>query len=115
MTLLGALVGTALGWAVGILLALYPEEQKRFQRLSKGIAGLLIDVNNLAQRLGNADSPGANVGNANPEFVFLTFRSIHTGLFPHDPVRARLRFCTGKPRKGIPKASPFPHILQVVL
>ena len=41
MILLGALVGTALGWAVGILLAPYPEEQKRFQRLSKGIAGFL--------------------------------------------------------------------------
>ena len=41
MVLLGALVGTALGWAVGILLAPYPEEQKRFQRLSKGIAGFL--------------------------------------------------------------------------
>jgi hypothetical protein len=33
--------GTALGWAVGILLAPYPEEQKRFQRLSKGIAVFL--------------------------------------------------------------------------
>ena len=41
MVLLGALLGTALGWAVGILLAPYPEEQKRFQRLSKGIAGFL--------------------------------------------------------------------------
>jgi len=41
MILLGALIGTALGWAVGILLAPYPEEQKRFQRLSKGIAGFL--------------------------------------------------------------------------
>jgi hypothetical protein len=41
MILLGGLVGTALGWAVGILLAPYPEEQKRFQRLSKGIAGFL--------------------------------------------------------------------------
>jgi hypothetical protein len=41
MILLGALVGTALVWAVGILLAPYPEEQKRFQRLSKGIAGFL--------------------------------------------------------------------------
>jgi hypothetical protein len=41
MALLAALIGTALGWAVGILLAPYPEEQKRFQRLSKGIAGFL--------------------------------------------------------------------------
>ena len=41
MILLAALIGTALGWAVGILLAPYPEEQKRFQRLSKGIAGFL--------------------------------------------------------------------------
>jgi hypothetical protein len=41
MILLGALVGTALGWAIGILLAPYPEEQKGFQRLSKGIAGFL--------------------------------------------------------------------------
>jgi len=39
--LLGALVGTALGWASGILLAPYQEEEKRFQRLSKGIAGFL--------------------------------------------------------------------------
>ena len=41
MTLIAALIGTALGWAVGILLAPYAEEQKRFQRLSKGIAGFL--------------------------------------------------------------------------
>jgi|SRR5215469_3912675 len=41
MVLLGALVGTALGWGVGLLLAPYPEEEKRFQRLSKGIAGFL--------------------------------------------------------------------------
>jgi len=41
MALLAALTGTAIGWAVGILLAPYPEEQKRFQRLSKGIAGFL--------------------------------------------------------------------------
>src|SRR5437899_1585278 len=41
MALLAALTGTASGWAVGILLAPYPEEQKRFQRLSKGIAGFL--------------------------------------------------------------------------
>lgn len=41
MALLAALIGTGLGWAVGILLAPYPEEQKRFQRLSKGIAGFL--------------------------------------------------------------------------
>jgi hypothetical protein len=39
--LVWALVGTALGWAVGILLAPYPEEQKRFQQLSKGIAGFV--------------------------------------------------------------------------
>jgi hypothetical protein len=39
MALLAALIGTGLGWAVGILLAPYPEEQKRFQQLSKGIAG----------------------------------------------------------------------------
>jgi hypothetical protein len=38
---LGALVGAALGWAGGILLAPYKEEEKRFQRLSKGIAGFL--------------------------------------------------------------------------
>jgi len=41
MALLAALIGTALGWTVGILLAPYAEEQKRFQRLSKGIAGFL--------------------------------------------------------------------------
>jgi|SRR5579884_2653673 len=41
MAWLSALIGTALGWAVGILLAPYEEEQKRFQRLSKGIAGFL--------------------------------------------------------------------------
>jgi len=41
MALLGALVGTALGWVAGILLAPYKEEEKRFQRLSKGIAGFL--------------------------------------------------------------------------
>ncbi|HEY6249324.1 MAG TPA: hypothetical protein VI685_05155 [Candidatus Angelobacter sp.] len=41
IALLGALVGTALGWGCGILLAPYKEEQKRFQRLSKGIAGFL--------------------------------------------------------------------------
>lgn len=38
---LGALVGTVLGWACGIILAPYKEEEKRFQRLSKGIAGFL--------------------------------------------------------------------------
>jgi hypothetical protein len=38
---LGAAVGAALGWAGGILLAPYKEEEKRFQRLSKGIAGFL--------------------------------------------------------------------------
>ena len=41
MILLGALVGTALGWAVGVLLAPYPQEQKHFHRLSKGVAGFL--------------------------------------------------------------------------
>jgi hypothetical protein len=41
IALLAALVGTALGWAAGILLAPYQEEEKRFQRLSKGIAGFL--------------------------------------------------------------------------
>lgn len=41
MVWLGALVGAALGWAIGILLAPYEEEQKRFQRLSKSIAGFL--------------------------------------------------------------------------
>lgn len=41
VALLAALIGTTLGWAVGILLAPYPEEQKRFQQLSKGIAGFL--------------------------------------------------------------------------
>ena len=41
MAVLAALIGTLLGWAVGILLAPYPEEQTRFQRLSKGIAGFL--------------------------------------------------------------------------
>lgn len=41
MALLAALIGTGLGWAIGILLAPYPEERKRFQRLSKGIAGFL--------------------------------------------------------------------------
>jgi uncharacterized membrane protein YccC len=44
MALLAALIGTAIGWAVGILLAPYPEEQKRFQRLSKGIAGFLTGL-----------------------------------------------------------------------
>ena len=41
MAMLAALIGTALGWAVGILLAPYPEEEQKFQRLSKGIAGFL--------------------------------------------------------------------------
>jgi hypothetical protein len=41
LALLAALIGTAIGWAMGMLLAPYPEEAKRFQRLSKGIAGFL--------------------------------------------------------------------------
>lgn len=39
--LLSALVGTALGWAVGILLAPYRSEQKQFHQLSKGILGFV--------------------------------------------------------------------------
>jgi len=39
--LLGALAGAALGWAAGILLAPYEEEESRFQRLSKGVAGFI--------------------------------------------------------------------------
>jgi hypothetical protein len=41
IALLAAMVGAALGWATGILLAPYNVEEKRFRRLSKGIAGFL--------------------------------------------------------------------------
>jgi len=39
--LLGAIVGASLGWAGGILLALYDEEKRRFERLSKSVAAFL--------------------------------------------------------------------------
>jgi len=38
---LGAVLGFAGGWAAGILLAPYEEEQKRFQKLSKGVSGFI--------------------------------------------------------------------------
>lgn len=38
---LGALVGIALGWCAGILLAPYADEEKRFQKLSKSVAGFV--------------------------------------------------------------------------
>jgi hypothetical protein len=38
---LSALVGVALGWSAGILLAPYDDEEKRFQKLSKSIAGFI--------------------------------------------------------------------------
>ncbi len=38
---LSALIGVALGWFAGILLAPYEEEQKRFDRLSKAVAGFI--------------------------------------------------------------------------
>jgi cytochrome c biogenesis protein CcdA len=41
ISLLAAVVGAALGWAAGILLAPYKVEEKRIRRLSKGIAGFL--------------------------------------------------------------------------
>lgn len=41
MALLAAVVGSALGWAAGILVAPYEGEGKRFRSISKGIAGFL--------------------------------------------------------------------------
>ena len=41
IALLAAVVGAALGWAAGILVAPYQGEEKRFQRISKGIAGFI--------------------------------------------------------------------------
>jgi hypothetical protein len=41
IALVAALVGTALGWAAGILVAPYEGEEKRFRRISKGIAGFI--------------------------------------------------------------------------
>lgn len=41
MALLAAIVGSALGWAAGILIAPYEGEGKRFRSISKGIAGFL--------------------------------------------------------------------------
>ncbi len=41
IALLAAVVGAALGWAAGILVAPYLGEEKRFQRISKGIAGFI--------------------------------------------------------------------------
>lgn len=38
---LAALVGTALGWVAGILLAPYEEEARRFTVISKGISGII--------------------------------------------------------------------------
>ncbi len=38
---LGAILGFAGGWATGILLAPYEEEQKRFQKLSKVVSGFI--------------------------------------------------------------------------
>ena len=41
IALVAALVGTALGWAAGILVAPYEGEEKRFRQISKGIAGFI--------------------------------------------------------------------------
>jgi len=41
IALLAAIVGAALGWAAGILVAPFQGEEKRFQRISKGIAGFI--------------------------------------------------------------------------
>ena len=41
VALLAALVGTALGWAAGILLAPYKEEESKFRRLSKIAAAFI--------------------------------------------------------------------------
>ena len=38
---LSALVGVALGWFAGILLAPYDNEEKRFEKLSKSVAGFI--------------------------------------------------------------------------
>jgi hypothetical protein len=38
---LSALVGIAVGWSAGILLAPYDNEEKRFQKLSKSVAGFV--------------------------------------------------------------------------
>lgn len=39
--LLGAMIGMALGWAAGILLAPYEEEKGQFRRLSKAVAAFV--------------------------------------------------------------------------
>jgi len=41
MALVAALVGTAMGWAAGVLVAPYEGEEKRFRRFSKSIAGFI--------------------------------------------------------------------------
>jgi hypothetical protein len=41
IAVLGAMVGFALGWFAGILMAPYQEEEKRFTRVSKGVAGFI--------------------------------------------------------------------------
>ena len=38
---LSALVGVAIGWSAGILLAPYDDEEKRFKKLSKSVAGFV--------------------------------------------------------------------------
>ena len=36
-----AMGGGALGWIVGVLMSPYPREEKQFERLSKGLAGVI--------------------------------------------------------------------------
>jgi hypothetical protein len=43
-SLLAAFVGTPFGWALGILLAPYPEEAKKFGKVSKGLFGLFSGI-----------------------------------------------------------------------
>jgi hypothetical protein len=43
-SVLAALTGAPIGWALGILLAPYPEEAKKFNRWSKGLFGFLVGV-----------------------------------------------------------------------
>jgi hypothetical protein len=43
-SVLAALTGAPIGWALGILLAPYPEEAKKFNRWSKGLFGFLGGV-----------------------------------------------------------------------
>jgi hypothetical protein len=41
---LAALLGAVIGWGAGVLLAPYPEEQRKFNGLARGIAGLLAGI-----------------------------------------------------------------------